>query len=72
MLIGDPIVKKKLAKYAKTNDAQMFIKSIFPKEYERVLVECYTKNDDAFQRLLGNDQFQNTVIDIIAKELYKH
>lgn len=29
----------------KTNDAQMFIKSIFPKEFERVLVECYTKND---------------------------
>ena len=71
MLIVDPIVKKKLTEYAKTNDAQMFIKSIFPKEFERVLVECYTKNDDAFQRLLGNDQFQKAVMDIMAKELYK-
>lgn len=71
MLMGDPIVKKKLSEYAKTNDAQMFIKSIFPKEFERVLVECYTKNDDAFQRLLGNDQFQKAVMDIMAKELYK-
>ena len=71
MLMGDPIVKKKLTEYAKTNDAQMFIKSIFPKEFERVLVECYTKNDDAFQRLLGNDQFQKAVMDIMAKELYK-
>lgn len=71
MLMGDPIVKKKLTEYAKTNDAQMFINSIFPKEFERVLVECYTKNDDAFQRLLGNDQFQKAVMDIMAKELYK-
>lgn len=71
MLMGDPVVKKKLTEYAKTNDAQMFIKSIFPKEFERVLVECYTKNDDAFQRLLGNDQFQKVVMDIMAKELYK-
>lgn len=31
MLMGDPVVKKKLTEYAKTNDAQMFIKSIFPK-----------------------------------------
>ena len=71
MLMGDPIVKKKLTQYAKTNDAQMFINSIFPKEFERVLVECYTKNDDAFQKLLGNDQFQKAVMDIMAKELYK-
>lgn len=71
MLMGDRVVKKKLTEYAKTNDAQMFIKSIFPKEFERVLVECYTKNDDAFQRLLGNDQFQKAVMDIMAKELYK-
>lgn len=71
MLMGDPVVKKKLTEYAKTNDAQMFINSIFPKEFERVLVECYTKNDDAFQRLLGNDQFQKAVMDIMAKELYK-
>ena len=71
MLMGDPVVKKKLTEYAKTNDAQMFIKSIFPKEFERVLVECYTKNDDAFQKLLGNDQFQKAVMDIMAKELYK-
>lgn len=71
MLMGDPVVKKKLAEYAKTNDAKMFINSIFPKEFERVLVECYTKNDDAFQKLLGNDQFQKVVMDIMARELYK-
>ena len=71
MLMGDPVVKKKLTEYARENDPQMFINSIFPKEFERVLVECYTQNDDAFQRLLGNDQFQKYVMDIMAKELYK-
>lgn len=69
--LWDPVVKKKLIEYAKTNDAKMFIKSIFYKEFERALVECYTKNDDVFQRLLGNDQFQKAVIDIMVKELYK-
>ena len=71
MLIGDPIVKKKLSEYAKTNDAQMFINSIFPKEFERVIVECYAKNNKAFDRLLGNDQFQKIVMEAMAKELYK-
>lgn len=56
----------------KINYAQMFINSTFAKEFERILVECYTKNDDALQRLLGNDQFQKAVVmDIMAKELYK-
>ena len=71
MLMDDEVVKKKLTQYAKTNDAQMFINSIFPKEFERVLVNCYKSNDDAFQRLLGNDQFQKAVMDIMARELYK-
>ena len=46
-------------------------KLIFPKEFEKVLVERYTKNDDAFQRELENNQFQKAVMDIMAKELYK-
>lgn len=71
MLVGDPVVKKKLSEFAKTNDIQMFINSIFPKEFERVIVECYAKNNTAFERLLGNDQFQKVVMDIMAKELYK-
>jgi len=71
MMMDDPAIKKKLLEYAKTNDVNMFIKSIFPGEFQRVLVECYSKNDDAFQRLLGNEKFQQTVMDIMAKEIYK-
>ena len=71
MLMEDSVVKARLKEYAKHNDANMFIKSIFPSEFQRVLVECFTQNDQAFSRLLNNSQFQNVVMNIMAKELYK-
>ena len=71
MLMEDSVVKARLKEYAKHNDANMFIKSIFPSEFQRVLVECFTQNDQAFSRLLNNSQFQNAVMNIMAKELYK-
>lgn len=71
MLMDDPVVKQRLKEYAKNNDANMFIKSIFPDEFKRVLVKCYSQNDQAFERLLGNGEFQNMVMNIMASELYK-
>ena len=68
MLMEDPVVKARLKEFAKHNDAN---KSIFPSEFQRVLVECFTQNDQAFSRLLNNSQFQNAVMNIMAKELYK-
>lgn len=70
MLMNDPVVKDKLKDYAKNNDINIFIKSIFPGEFQRVLLECFKKNDEAFNRLLSNDAFQNAVMSIMAK-LYK-
>lgn len=71
MLMDDPVVKQRLKEYAKHNDANMFIKSIFPDEFKRVLVKCYSQNDEAFERLLGNSEFQSMVMNIMASELYK-
>lgn len=71
MLMDDSVVKTRLKEFAKTNDANMFIKSIFPEEFNRVLAECYEKNAEAFERLLSNQQFQNSVMSIMAKELFK-
>lgn len=71
MMMDDPVVKEKLKGYAKSNDPTMFIKSIFPDEFQRVLFSCFMKNDEAYKRLLNNAQFQKTVMDIMAKELYK-
>jgi len=71
MLMDDPVVKQRLKEYAKHNDANMFIKSIFPDEFKRVLVKCYSQNDEAFERLLGNGEFQSMVMNIMASELFK-
>ena len=71
MLMDDPVVKQRLKEYAKHNDANMFIKSIFPDEFKRVLVKCYSQNDEAFERLLGNSEFQSMVMNIMASELFK-
>lgn len=71
MLLDDPIVKARLKEYAKTNDINMFIKSIFPTEFQRVLVECFMQNDEAFNRLLNDANFQRIVMNIMANELYK-
>ena len=71
MMMDDSKVKEKLKNYAKTNDPAMFIKSIFPDEFQRILFNCFMKNDEAYKRLLNNSQFQNTVMNIMAKELYR-
>lgn len=71
MLMDDDVVKNRLKEYAKTNDANMFINSIFPTEFQRVLVECFMQNNNAYEKLLGNQLFQKAVMDIMAKELYK-
>lgn len=71
MLLDDSVVKARLKEYAKTNDVNMFIKSIFPTEFQRVLVECFMKNDEAFNRLLNDGEFQKVVMNVMAKELYK-
>ncbi len=71
MLLDDSVVKARLKEYAKTNDINMFIKSIFPTEFQRVLVECFMKNDESFNRLLNDGDFQKVVMNIMAKELYR-
>lgn len=71
MLMQDNVVKERLKDYAKTNDANMFINSIFPEEFQRVLVECFMQNNNAYEKLLGDQKFQKAVMDIMAKELYK-
>lgn len=45
--------------------------SIFPGEFQRVLVQCFMQNDEAFQRLLGDEAFQKLVMDTMAKEFYR-
>ena len=71
MMMDDKDVLDNLKKYAKDNNPEMFIKSIFPEKFKEILVACYLSQDQAYDKLLNNNEFQNVVMDIMAKEFYK-
>lgn len=71
MMMDDKDVVKNLKKYAKDNNPEMFIKSIFPEKFKEILVACYLSQDEAYDKLLNNTEFQKAVMDIMASEFYK-
>lgn len=71
MLMDDPKIKKNLTRYAQDNNSDMFIKSIFPEKFNQILVQCYLSNDEAFKKLMENQEFQKSVMNIMAQEFYK-
>lgn len=71
MLMDDPEIKKNLTRYAQDNNLDMFIKSIFPEKFNQILVQCYLSNDEAFKKLMENQEFQKSVMNIMAQEFYK-
>ena len=71
MMMDDKDVVKNLKKYAKDNNPEMFIKSIFPEKFKEILVACYLSQDEAYDKLLNNTEFQKAVMDIMANEFYK-
>lgn len=71
MLMDDPEIKKNLTCYAQDNNPDMFIKSIFPEKFNQILVQCYLSNDEAFKKLMENQEFQKSVMNIMAQEFYK-
>ena len=71
MMMGDKDVLENLKKYAKDNNPEMFIKSIFPEKFKEILVACYLSQDEAYDKLLNNEEFQKAVMDIMANEFYK-
>ena len=62
---------KKLKKYAKNNDAEVFTQAIFPAEFSKMAQACYAESMDAFAKLLENKEFYNEVMENMGKEIYK-
>ncbi len=62
---------KKLKKYAKNTDPDMFTKSIFPKEFENVAQDCYVSQMEAFAKLFENKEFYEKVMTAMGKALYQ-
>ena len=70
--IYDKMVRssKTLKKQAKSNDAQMFETSIFPKEFDKIAQKCYMEQMDAFSKLFEDEQFYKRVMSEMAKAMY--
>lgn len=62
---------KKLERFAKKNDAEVFEKSIFPDIFKKVAQECYTESVGSFTKLFEDKVFYNSVMEEIAREVYK-
>lgn len=62
----------KIVNMAKNNSAAMFEDSLFKDVFLDRVMDEYSMNDEAFQKLIGADvTYFNTVYTLIAKELYK-
>ena len=70
MFMTDDDVKK-FKKYAKDNNPEIFVKSLFPDKFQAIVTKCYLENNDSFKKLFNDPEFYNKVMEEMAKELYK-
>lgn len=63
---------KKLARYAKKNNSQVYSESIFPEVFEKVAQKCYMDQMEAFSKLFEDKDFYNLVMEELARETYKN
>ena len=61
---------KLLRKHAQNSDEEMFVRSIFPDEFEKVAEDCYTKSMDSFAKLFENKEFYERVMAEMARAAY--
>jgi len=62
---------KKFKQYAKDNNTEMFVNSLFPDKFKAIVTKCFLENNDSFQKLFNDPDFYQKVMDAMARELYK-
>lgn len=70
MFMNDPEVKK-YAQYAKDNNPEMFINSLFPDKFKDIALQLFSENNESFEKLFTDKSFYDKVMEAMAKELYK-
>lgn len=70
MFMNDSDVKK-FKKYAKDNNPEMFINSLFPDKFNDIVTKCFLENNYSFEKLFNDPDFYQKVRDAMANELYK-
>jgi len=70
MFMNDSEVRK-YAQYAKDNNPEMFINSLFPDKFKKIAMDLYMGNNESFDKLFTDKAFYDRVMDAMARELYK-
>ncbi len=71
MFMNDKDVVK-YKRYARDNNPEMFVKSLFPQKFKEIVTRAFMENNDTFDRLFNDPDFYKTVMEIMAKEVYKN
>ncbi len=70
MFMKDPEVVK-FKKYARDNSTEMFVQSLFPDKFSKIVTQCYMDNNDSFVKLFNDPDFYQKVQEAMAQELYR-
>lgn len=62
---------QKFRKYAKDNSTEMFVQSLFPDKFKRIVTRCFMENKTSFDKLFSDPEFYEQVQEAMANELYK-
>lgn len=62
---------QKFRKYAKDNSTEMFVQSLFPDKFKRIVTRCFMENKTSFDKLFSDPEFYEQVQKVMANELYK-
>ncbi|KHE69670.1 type I restriction endonuclease subunit R [Halobacillus sp. BBL2006] len=61
----------RLKSLARSNDEEMFEKSLFPSVFEKASQELYLEQIDSYSKLFEDKSYYNSIMEAVAKEIYK-
>ena len=70
-LVVKTMSEDELKEYARKNDRQVYVHSIFPEFFEKIAMDCYLSQMDAFKKLYENKDLYNVIMNTIANESFK-
>lgn len=62
---------KKLAKFAKTSDLQIFVESIFPKAFGEAAQDSYMESQDTYTSLFEDSSKYNAIMSALTDIIYR-
>ena len=60
-----------LRQTAKKSNAQVFMQGIFPKEFEKIVMECYSESNEAFQNMFEDAAKYKAIMTLLGELFYK-